>query len=68
MVKRKARALSKSTRQTGTSNTARDKQRKAIAPGKRRSKKGKIYYEYRKNRTDVKGRDTPTKTKKRRTK
>lgn len=59
MAKRKARALTKTTRQTGTSNMARDRKRKAIAPGKRRSKSGRIYYEYRKNRSDVKGRDTP---------
>ena len=59
MVKRKARALTRDTRQTGTSDIARDKKLKAIAPGKRRSKKGNIYYERRKNRSDVKGRDTP---------
>lgn len=65
MVKRKPRALTKSTRQTGSSNMARDKKRKALAPGKRRSKKGNIYYENRKNRSDVKGRDTPVRRKKR---
>jgi len=32
---------------------------KAKSPGKRVSKSGEIYYEYRKNRTDVKGRDAP---------
>lgn len=56
---KKARALKRSTRQTGSSDSKRDKKRKALAPGKRRSKKGKIYYEYRRNRTDVKGRDSP---------
>ena len=65
MVKRKARALTRSTRQTGSSNMARDRKRKALAPGKRRSKKGNIYYENRKNRSDVKGRDTPTMAKRR---
>ena len=65
MVKRKARALTKDTRQTGTSDKVRDKKRKALAPGKRISKKGNIYYENRRNRSDVKGRDTPiTKRKK----
>lgn len=64
MVKRKPRALTRDTRQTGSSDMARDKKRKAIAPGKRRSKKGNIYYENRKNRSDVKGRDTPTSSKK----
>jgi len=65
MAKRKARALTRSTRQTGSSNMARDRKRKALAPGKRRSKKGNIYYENRKNRSDVKGRDTPISRKKR---
>lgn len=65
MVIRKPRALTKDTRQTGSSDMSRDRKRKALAPGKRRSKKGNIYYENRKNRSDVKGRDTPTKTKKR---
>lgn len=32
-----------------------DKKRKALPPGKRISKNGKIYYESRKNRTDVRG-------------
>lgn len=62
--KRKPRALTRDTRQTGSSDMARDKKRKALAPGKRISKNGKIYYENRKNRSDVKGRDTPTSSKK----
>jgi len=66
MVKRKARALTRSTRQTGSSDMSRDRKRKALAPGKRRSKKGNIYYENRRNRSDVKGRDTPTMGKKKR--
>jgi len=65
MVKRKPRALTRDTRQTGSSDMARDRKRKALAPGKRRAKSGKIYYENRKNRSDVKGRDTPTTKRKR---
>lgn len=56
---KKPRALTRDTRQTGTSNMRRDLKRKAIAPGKRISKNGNIYYENRKNRSDVRGRDTP---------
>lgn len=41
--------------QTGTSIKSRDKKRKALAPGKRISRTGKIYWESRKNRTDVVG-------------
>ena len=41
--------------QTGTSNKKVDEKRKALAPGKRRSKTGKIYYEYRKSRSDKVG-------------
>lgn len=41
--------------QTGTSNKARDKVRKALPAGKRISKFGKTYYEYRKNRSDLVG-------------
>lgn len=59
MAKRKARALTRTTRQIGSSNLAKDRKRRAIAPGKRVSKNGKIYYEYRKNRSDVKGVDRP---------
>jgi len=55
----KRRALTKTIRQTGTSDTLRDNELRAEAPGKRRAESGNIYYEYRKNRTDVKGRDTP---------
>jgi len=32
-----------------------DKKRKALPAGKRISKNGKSYYEYRKNRTDIQG-------------
>ena len=59
MRKRKAKprpkVLKPSNRQTGKSSVRRDAKRKALRPGKRRSKSGKIYYEYRKNRSDVKG-------------
>jgi len=41
--------------QIGKTNSFRDKKRKALPPGKRISKKGKVYYEYRKNRTDLTG-------------
>jgi len=40
-------------RQTGKSNKSRDRRYSARKPGKRRSGSGKIYYEYRKNRTDI---------------
>lgn len=44
--------------QTGKSDKKRDAARKAMAPGKRKSATGRIYYEYRKNRSDVRGRKT----------
>lgn len=44
--------VTKSDRQTGRSNLKRDKVRKAMPSGKRRSRTGNFYYEYRKNRTD----------------
>ena len=40
-------------RQTGTSNIALDKLRKAKPAGKRTSANGNVYYEYRANRTDT---------------
>ncbi len=51
--KKKAELIKELKRQTGTSNTRADKMRKAKPPGKRRSADGNIYYEYRKNRSDV---------------
>ncbi len=48
--------LKASTRQTGKSHTKRDSARKAMQPGKRRSASGRVYYEYRKNRSDLRGR------------
>lgn len=41
--------------QTGGSSIKADRRRKALPPGKRKSASGKIYYERRKNRSDVKG-------------
>jgi len=41
--------------QIGKSDKVRDEERKALLPGKRMSKSGKIYYEYRKSRSDKKG-------------
>jgi len=43
------------TSQVGRSNLIRDIARKALAPGKRISKTGKIYWETRKNRSDLSG-------------
>jgi len=34
---------------------SRDRQRKALPPGKRRSRTGRIYWETRKNRSDKRG-------------
>jgi len=41
-------------KQVGTSNKKRDLNRKALMPGKRISKTGKVYWETRKNRSDLK--------------
>jgi len=56
---RKPKVLVKSNRQVGKSIKSIDKQLKALAPGKRRSATGKIYYENRRNRSDLKD-DTPS--------
>jgi len=46
--------LKKSKRQVGKPvSIKKDKEWAALAPGKRRSKKGNIYYEYRANRSDL---------------
>jgi len=55
VYKRKAKVLSIAKKQAGKSNKKMDKKRKAMAPGKRISKNGKIYYETRKNRSDKLG-------------
>lgn len=47
-----AQAVKAASRQTGSSSAKYDKKRKAKPPGKRKSKRGKIYYERRKNRSD----------------
>ena len=41
--------------QTGKTTPSIDTKRKALAPGKRISKSGKVYWETRKNRSDVPG-------------
>jgi len=41
--------------QTGSSDRDIDKGRKAMSPGKRRSASGRVYYEARKNRSDLRG-------------
>lgn len=43
--------------QKGTSVNSRDKKRDALAPGKRVSKTGKVYWETRKNRSDALGKN-----------
>lgn len=44
-----------STRQTGSSKLTRDLKKRALAPGRRISKSGSVYYERRKNRSDKPG-------------
>ena len=41
--------------QIGKSNKVKDVSRDALTSGKRLSKTGRIYYEYRKNRSDLRG-------------
>lgn len=48
------RTLKWKNHQTGKSDKIIDERRNALLPGKRMSKAGKIYYEYRKNRSDLK--------------
>lgn len=61
MLKKKARELKMpivvkiSRKQRGRSKVKLDVVRRAMPPGKRISKRGKIYYEYRKNRSDLRG-------------
>jgi len=53
---KKPRVIKTVNRQTGTRKSlSRDRARKALPPGKRISKSGKVYYEYRRNRSDLKG-------------
>lgn len=52
--KKLPKVLVKSKRQTGKRKSLKkDEQFKAMFPGKRMSKTGKIYYKYRRNRTDT---------------
>lgn len=54
--KRRRRVLKILKRQTGKRKSiSADRKRKALAPGKRRSRTGKIYWETRKNRSDKVG-------------
>ena len=52
-----SKSLTRTGHQTGTSDKKRDEARKAMPSGKRISKTGKIYYESRKNRSDVFGKN-----------
>ena len=53
--RRKPKVVKKATHQTGKSIKSIDKKRKALPPGKRISKTGKIYWEMRANRSDMPG-------------
>jgi hypothetical protein len=55
VMKKRLAGQGMGAKQTGTSNRAKDLQRKAKAPGKRTSAKGKVYTETRKNRSDKPG-------------
>jgi len=54
--RRKGPRVLKAGRKKGRSKIKYDKRIRALKPGKRISKRGKIYYEYRANRSDMKGR------------
>jgi len=51
--RRHPRVIVVSKHQIGKSVRKIDKRRKALKPGKRISKNGKVYYESRKNRSDL---------------
>lgn len=51
----KGKIIEPSTHQTGKSVRSIDIRRHALPPGKRMSKYGNTYYEYRKSRSDIKG-------------
>lgn len=55
MKKKKPQVVYKRDRQIGPTDVYRDKRRKAMPSGKRISKAGNVYYEYRRNRTDKVG-------------
>lgn len=50
----KRRNLKYREHQIGKTNISIDKKRDALLAGKRMSKNGKIYYEFRRNRSDLK--------------
>lgn len=54
-AKRAMAGVRQSTRQTGSSKLTRDLKKRALAPGRRVSAAGKVYYERRKNRSDKPG-------------
>ena len=53
-IKLKSPKVLKVTHAVGSSNLKWDKRYKAMKPGKRISKRGNIYWEYRINRSDIK--------------
>lgn len=64
-MKTRPKVLIPSRRQTGVSkNPVKDSKLKAMSAGKRMSKTGKVYYEYRRNRSDVKNLRGTTKKRK----
>jgi len=55
-IRRKGMTVKVSKKQIGHVKSIKaDRRRKALTPGKRISRNGKIYYERRKNRSDKKG-------------
>ena len=54
VLKKLPYTVKSSKRQYGKTNKPRDKARVAMSPGKRKSKSDNIYYENRKNRSDLK--------------
>jgi len=58
MTKGKRRQLTYTKYQTGDSVLKLDKLYHALPPGKRVSKTGRIYWETRKNRSDLRGKKT----------
>jgi len=54
-LRKRGRTIKKADFQTGKSIKEIDKSRKALPPGKRISRTGNVYYEYRKNRSDLNG-------------
>jgi hypothetical protein len=55
-TRKKPKVVYSRKRQTGKRESLKgDKKRKALPPGKRISKSGNVYYEYRRNRSDLPG-------------